>query len=261
MTAVLMGISLASCSKDENPEKGEDGVVINERKLIKLVQTKTWHSEYSNTYTDEYTFKYDDHKLIEVVNTSDNDEYHYTYVWKNDEIKVIYSNYNYDILLENGMVLLYDESECTCDNFNRLVLSEDKENEKRIKIIWDDDKLTSFNLYDKPYYNRDLNMTFTYGNYVCKKGYFPLLSEILEFYEPLFIAHPELIGLRTSKMPTTAHMTESKRGGAVGFYEADENIEYSYEFDKDGYVTKVTETAKDNDGDKTYTHVQELTWE
>ena len=103
--------------------------------------------------------------------------------------------------------------------------------------IWDDDKLVEIT---------DANSgstvkTITYGK-TCNKGYCPLVPSIIGLCDyfldasdasemGLYVAHPELIGARTSQLPTTITTTDQ-----WGDSES-ENI--SYEFSEDGYISKI----------------------
>ena len=67
--------------------------------------------------------------------------------------------------------------------------------------------------------------TFTYGE-SCEKGYYPLIPYFMGYRSPtemmLFMAHPEITGMRTKQLPT-------RMGG----------ITFTYEFDKEGYISKL----------------------
>ena len=48
---------------------------------------------------------------------------------------------------------------------------------------------------------------------------------------PLFMAHPEIIGVRTEQLPAT--ITETLNDGSTKIYT------YSYTFDNEGYISKI----------------------
>ena len=54
----------------------------------------------------------------------------------------------------------------------------------------------------------------------------------LEYYD-LFVAHPELAGVRTSQLPDKK------------IYDDGDIVEYSYAFDKDGYLESYTDKYGD----------------
>lgn len=68
-----------------------------------------------------------------------------------------------------------------------------------------------------------------------KKGYFPLIPYLVSFktyYQYLFLANPEIAGLRTSQLPTKI----------VKDYDNDNILwAYTYEFDSEGYISTITE--------------------
>ena len=61
-------------------------------------------------------------------------------------------------------------------------------------------------------------------------------------FDALFIAHPEIAGMRTNQLPDT-------------YTSDDDEISLSYEYDKEGYISKIKLENADGDTD-TYT----LTW-
>ena len=79
---------------------------------------------------------------------------------------------------------------------------------------------------------------------------FPLLGDLIDvghdFY--LFLAHPELLGLRTTQLPASVTYTYDN--------ESPETTSFSYELDKQGYISKIT--IKEEDFEP-YTYT--LTWE
>lgn len=227
MIAVLMGTSLASCSKDENPEKGEDGVVINEKKIANFAARGF-----------SYSFKYDDKgRMIE----ASYGEGTWSFVWNENVIKVITeSSKTYDVTIENGLIQSdYHWDAFIYDNNNKLLLTEDNDGNK-MRYTWDEDKLVSISEDD------DYKYEITY-NGKCKKGYFPYLGTIVGDYEMLALVHPELQGWRTQQLPSKVAVYYN---GEMRY-----SSTFTYEFDKDGYIAKIAQTE---DGDTT---TFTLTWE
>ena len=72
----------------------------------------------------------------------------------------------------------------------------------------------------------------------------------------LYCAHPELLGLRTKQLPKSA--TRNRTYNDTG-YKSSITALFSYEFDKDGYISKITiiETYEGETSTDTYL----LTWE
>ncbi|MBR5454664.1 MAG: hypothetical protein IKV60_02595, partial [Rikenellaceae bacterium] len=70
-------------------------------------------------------------------------------------------------------------------------------------------------------------VSLTYSGETCKKGYMPLIPYMVDFgCDALFMAHPEIVGMRTQQLPATY---KTKNG----------TISFAYTYDKEGYVTKI----------------------
>ena len=249
LLAVLMCANFASCSKDDdaNTDTGGEDVVVGEKKLVKMVSNE-----------ETYTFSYDNEgRLSSAIDTYDDGDYGYKYsykfIWGDDAVVVKYehtggysSDYTetYTYTLKDGLVQSYvdddnDKGTYSYNNSNRLIKAEFTSKDWTINAVWDKDKLVSVKTSDK--YGSYPSSILTYGE-TCKKGYFPLISNIIELEEVLFMAHPEIAGMRTNQLPNT-------------YSPGDEEISMTYEYDKEGYISKIK--LKDNDGNTdTYT----LTW-
>lgn len=259
--AVLMCVNFASCSSsDDDPteEPEEGGVVVSGKKLTKIVGTS------GNGDSENYTFKYDDKgRLIEAISSyeEDGDKYTETYqfTWGDNAIKVIStfndsnSNYTgtdtYTITLKNGLAQDNEDGNTfTYSNSNRIIkcTSNDKYGEGEYSAIWDGDKLVSISEEDE---NDDA--TLTYGT-SCKKGYFPFIASLLavDGDAMLFMAHPEIAGMRTNQLPTKITWTDNY---------GSETSTFAYEFDKEGYISKVVGKETFNGSTETYTYT--LTWQ
>ena len=198
LMAVLMGVGFASCSEEENLESNDD--FSNEKKLVKMVA-----KDEDGEDLEVFTFKYDDKgRLIESTGSFDYGEHSWTnqYAWGDNTIVCD----GEEAPLKDGLIqtpmFAYNSS-------NRVILYDDA------TIVWEGDKIVSMSSYIGS------NMTFTYGE-PCKKGYSPLLPYIMDMYQELFYAHPELIGARTRQLPIK-----------IG------NISITYEFDNEGYISKI----------------------
>ena len=251
--AVLMCVNFASCSSDDDPteEKEEGGVVVSGKKLVKIVGTSKDSSD-----SETYTFKYDNKgRLIEATESylegSYKDTETYTFTWGDDAIKVIAkgSDYtdNYTLILKNGLVQ-NDENDnvFTYNSSNRIVKcsSGDNYGDGEFSVIWDSDKLVSISMENE-------DATLTYGT-SCKKGYFPFFATILanDADAALFMAHPEIAGMRTNQLPTKLTWTD-KYGS--------ETSTFTYEFDKEGYISKIVGEEIFDGSTETYTYT--LTWQ
>ena len=205
--AVIMGLGLASCNKEENPKGNED--FSKEKKLVKMVA-----KDENGGDLEVFTFKYDDKgRVIESTGSFDHGKHSWTsdFSWSDNLIMI---NGDYAIALENGRIksnsdnetFVYNES----DRITRYIGKYDS-----ATITWDGDKIVSMSSYVGP------NLTFAYGE-PCKKGYCPLIPYLLFEYDNLSLAHPELFGARSKELPTMI-------GGIL----------LTYEFDKEGYITKI----------------------
>lgn len=232
LMAVLMIACISSCNKDNN----EDGSIFNEKKLTKISFP---NGQYISFFYDQKG------RLIEAEERYSDNYFKETIIWGDDAVKIntksLYdgqeSTNSYTIPLTNGMIQSYNfnSSQYTASyNQSNRLIEWGKERNKTC-LIWDGDKLVSVT---KDNYGHIYDNTLTYEK-SCEKGYFPLLSYLIEvghsFY--LFLAHPELLGLRTNQLP--ARITR--------VYEGNDPIEvsYSYEFNNEGYISKIASTYED----------------
>ena len=252
LLAVLMCANFASCSKDDdgantdgggNDEGGNQEVTVSEKKLVKMVSNE-----------ETYTFSYDDEgRLNSATDTDDDgDKYSYKFVWGDDAVVVKYEyedggTHTKTYTLKNGLVQSYvdddnDKGTYSYNSSNRLIKAAFTDHYGyTVNAVWDKDKLVSVNISDE--YGSYTPSILTYGETTCKKGYFPLISNIIELGAVLFMAHPEIAGMRTNQLPNTY------------LYEDDEEFSLTYEYDKEGYISKIKMKNEDGDSD-TYT----LTW-
>ncbi len=235
LVAIIMGVSLSSCNKDENPEN--DGDFSNEKKLVKEV----WEED-GETIT--YTYIYDDKgRLAESKSDSEHSIMNQKFIWGDDVVKTPHTTYT----IENGVVKSSNDGSNTFTNkfsYNeskRLIKIEENmfvtgsNHTSTTTAIWDGDRLVVV----------DDDITLTYAGESCKKGFYIPYYIILE--EPLLSAHPELFGMRTKQLPKTI----SGR---------DWTETYSYEFNEEGYVSKVTILYKDSTN-ASYTNTVTYIWE
>lgn len=241
LLAVLMCANFASCSKDDdaNTDTGGEDVVVGEKKLVKMVSNE-----------ETYTFSYDgEGRLSSATDTDDDgDKYSYKFVWGDDAVVAQYKyetasgyngkTYTETYTLKDGLVQDWMSDNhsgiYSYNSSNRLIKAEFTHHlGYTVYAVWDKDKLVSVNTV----------AILTYGE-TCKKGYFPLISDVIRLGDVLFMAHPEIAGMRTNQLPNTYSLDDEEI-----------SISLTYEYDKEGYISKIR--LKDNDGNTdTYT----LTW-
>lgn len=139
----------------------------------------------------------------------------------------------------NGDVLLsYDE------NFNLIETKSTSEEDYYYKLTWNNDNIVKL-ISDRGLYD------ITYTNNENKNLSFALLAGIEDFMldSPLFYVHPELGGIKTKNL--VEKITYNENSETTSYTKT---YSYSYEFDKDGYVTriKIIESDGDESGFKLY---------
>ena len=263
LLAVLMCANFASCSKDDdgantdgggNDEGGNQEVTVSEKKLVKMVGTLSYDSD---TYTYNYTFSYDDESRLSsaTYNDSYGDIENSKLIWGDDAVVVKCEHTvgngpdyteTYTYTLKDGLVQSYvdddnDTGTYSYNSSNSLIKAEFTRKGYTINAVWNKDKLVSVR-HSYANYGSGTPSILTYGETTCKKGYFPLISDIIGWEDVLFMAHPEIAGMRTNQLPNT-------------YSPGDEEFSLTYEYDKEGYISKIK--MKNEDGDsETYT----LTW-
>ena len=202
LTAIVLGVSLASCSKDENTDSGDKS---SEKKLMKIVTVDESGNEIG------LRFNYDNNGKLNKVqfnNAEDGPNLRtYKFSWDGNVInfKKPESQDTFKFTIDNQFIRSYEDGSIShsylyfADRLDKIDKGTDSFGKPAyISTIWNEDKLV------------DTNDASEMG---------------------LYVAHPELIGVRTSQLPTTITTTD-KWGDSES-----ENI--SYEFDKDGYISKI----------------------
>lgn len=260
--AILMCVTFTSCSQDDGPTQNNNGIITKGKRLTKL--TCDGSDEF-----ESYIFNYDDNgKLIEVIETEEGAPYrYYSFIWNDDFVQAIaiYTNpsnnsYTFSLNIKDGLVKNALEERrsqnfgdtLVYNNSNKLIRNQ--WNDGTTTFIWDGDKLVSYSIkhYSSIGKGFDVDAILSYNKTSCKKSCFHpiLLSEseylLIDYYfERIFaFAYPELVGLNTTLLPTKVD---------YGVYSG--SLDYKYEFDKDGYVSKII--IPHANWDVTYT----LTWE
>ena len=189
----------------------------------------------------------------EVSNYSDNE----SFLWGDNAIKCGTATYT----LENGLVKR-DDSDWkkfvySYNQSNRLIKCEYEHADTEVNFMWDGDKLVSVTKVEDPNsnYTTTTEIRFTYGE-TCKKGYNPYITAMLGISSSgyLYLGHPELIGLRIKQLPKSVTSTRTSRSNTIN-----ETTNFSYEFDKEGYISKmIIENIYEGESS---TNTFTLTWE
>lgn len=251
LVAVIMGLGLASCEKD---------TIAKEKKLVKF------------SYFDvETNFKYDDQgRLTELVYKPISGEgliQTYTCVWGENAVDLAFTmkvsgsdqvyeenatwNLKDGLVSEiassgafiGGMKLIYGASH----RISQYVGSTDK-----VTFEWNDDKLV---YWCEEMITGSMNdMAYTYKSNIVTKGYNPLFPFAMS-PAYFFMAHPELAGISNQRLPDSG-----VRHDVFGESEYISTYDYAYEFDEDGYVTKIIASYAVNGVEQT-PNVYTMVWE
>ena len=227
LLAVVMCVNFASCSEDDSLSKEKIGVLKNEKRLVKMVET--WEGESDLVWT----FNYDNNGRLLKATLGKSETYDIT--WEDNKIMCKVNNdYMRTLTLIDGLVQEVAPYNAihTYNSANRLIDVEDIDG-YGITAMWEKDKLVSFSGYEVRRTKKSDN-TLTYET-SCKKGYSPYIALLMRDMGQcvgLFMAHPELAGIRTTQLPASRTFTDNKSNDS--FTET-----YTYEFDKDGYISKI----------------------
>lgn len=252
LIAIIICINFVGCSPEDSTE-----TIKGAKKITKMVIS-------DDNSKNIIEFNYDkDGKLIshreidgiteEIIGT-------YQYTWSNDRIIMTESDNS-----EYGTFIIYDgllqklTIGSTYHNYsyntsNRVIRHKSNFPSDNNIATWDEDKLiySSSSFKDEEWTISNI----TYGK-SCKKGYFPLMHDLLvDFFnfessheEIIFIAHPEIAGIHTTQLPINYTYTNIFNNN-----EHKTNYEYEYEFNNAGYISKITER------DGTYITYYSFTW-
>ena len=265
--AALIGVNFTSCSNNNAKTQ------VVEKKLVKLT---TEHMGKNTNVSLSKTFSYDtDGRLNEatistVLQSSDTVTHTYKYVWNTDSINVTqelrHSSHptsepkplKYTMNISGGLVRDFMGETVTKGNAtynydasNRLQHT----NDWSINIYneWENDKLISTTRKFET--GEEFITTFTYGESRPIKGYLPLVPNDITVNNPLFVAHPELGGMKTCQTFVSKTIKFADKPDMAG-----NTSLFEYELDKDGYISKITSTNQPNGNDSTAT-VYTLIWE
>lgn len=274
--AVTMCAGMVSCGSsdsDDEVKKDDSGVVTSGKKLVEL-----------NLDTDDkykifnWTFTYDKNGHVSsVVEKGDGNLVNvYTYEWKDNNTIIGKWNPAHGTtliksatcyLLDGVAVKYVDEygsnSSSRSKTFTYTYNSSDQLSTVNFTggyafsnalLNWNSDKLTSVQFTNS--LNSDYlpsSSTYTYNGKTCK-GWYPLVLHNNIWYAltnfarvgMLFVAHPELVGLRNmNNLPSEQYDKDYLGGEGVNA-----TTTYEYELDKEGYVVRcVAKTQTSGRGD------------
>ena len=238
--SIVLCFGFCGCSSDDDKNTNSSS---NEKKIGKII--KTYEGGEVTT-----VFNYDNKGRLLTL-TEDHGYYvdHNSYIWSdnNDNVKVLDDRGDYyELSIVNGLPI-----SGFWNSLNQTLI-----------FTYDKSRLSSYNCgYDYGYYGDILwdnnsisqvnNSEFIYSGKTCK-GYNPYIVDYVAgnpFYD-LAIAQPRLFGLNVNQL--LDKIKESNN----------DEISFSYELDKEGYLVKLTATYHSDevcdDGD---TETYEYTWE
>lgn len=232
--AIIMSVNFTACSSEDDPTISDNGIITNEKKLVAVNESSTYGKV-------SVTFSYDSKdrlsKIIRIYSSNNNKD-ESTWVWGNNTIMSDNDIFN----LSEGHVVSTEWKEFKYNSSNQLISYGSTDPSV---ITWENGKMMSYG-----------QTTFYYDGKTCSKGYFPLISPAIfymincgaGYYDDdeigLFMAHPELCGIRTKQLPNKVK----------GY----EDITLDYTFTKDGYIESCTlKTSREQGEDK----IQILTFE
>ena len=228
MLAVLICASFTSCNEGGDSSGGV--MLADGKRLVKMVET--WDGESALIYT----FTYD--KQGRLIKSTVGDDVTYDFVWSDKMIMCIIDEVEYDITrtltLENGLVQEMNPYKAvySYNSANRLVEMTDID-DYGIDANWNNDKMVAVSSFEMRR-NKKNEQTLTYAT-SCSKGYSPYIALFMEDMSEspaLFMAHPELAGIRTTQLPASRTFVDYKSMDSF-------TDTYTYEFDKDGYISKI----------------------
>lgn len=254
LIAILVSVNFTACSSDDDegdtPIKNDDGIITNQKRLVEI-------TESDKDGTNTLSFSYDSKgRLISVVGKDYDGSSDVTNItWGENTITESSNGESITYSLTDGLVRTGSETDGDNCSFAYNSLKQlttyqygDKYDSSTRTLTWENGKVTKI-AYDKE------TLEITYGSQTCK-SYFPFMATMVEDDFKVMLAHPELVGLRTTQLPIQSY---SKDGG----YETTSKL--TYKLDKDGYLESCTEndTETNVSSGTTYTYTTNYTfkWE
>ena len=227
--AVLMSVNFTSCNKDNDDSVGGDSSNQSGKKLVKVME----YDGSGEELEAKYEFKYN--QAGNVVEYTEG--YFDDGKWQKETGKVSW-NSNGSITLtsegeEEALVVALSDGRITSwgswynftydeKGFVKTFVCESQLESYSRAYTWDDSYLFSID-YQSEYYGTE---SVHYGNKACK-GFLPVFGKYVDIPEiGLFMAMPELVGVKTTNLPTKINGNFSTT--------------FDYQLDAAGYVTKCT---------------------
>lgn len=267
--AVLMSVSFTSCDKEEDGGSSTGKPSI-EKKLVRVI---SYDVEDSREELNEILeFIYDAKgNVVEIIEKDDDgDSYSSKYVW--DSNKSVTLQWDEDseefvkYILTDGRITTYHSHQYSAgsmgdyyvyltydkNGYIKEVSDDEVEREPYLIYTWVDGKLSFYEDYNGI-------TTLRYSDKICK-GFFPVVCEeyVGDFEDYLFIAQPELLGIKTTYLPSK-------------IIDGECTISFEYELGSKGYVESCTVNKfysydHDYNGDgrddyDSYDYLYEFVWE
>ncbi|WP_455669666.1 hypothetical protein [Phocaeicola sp.] len=250
LIAILVSVNFTACSSDDDEIiKDDDGVITNEKKLVEMQET---YKEYTNIMTFSYDSK---GKLISIVekdyDSSKSDIINIT--WGENTVTESEDGESITYSLTDGLVRTGLETDGYKYSFaynssKQLTTYQygDKHDSSTRTFAWENGRVT------KIVYDGEIS-EITYDSKTCK-GYFPLMVLMVEDDFKVMLAHPELIGMRITQLPSQSYSKDIQKGEYYDDYIKEtnkyENIyesttKFTYKLNSDGYVESVTMVETD----------------
>ena len=229
LIAVMTCANFIACSSDDEIIKDDDGVITSEKKLVEIKMTDnseiiTWDFSYGSKgklASITCTEKYNNETDINITNIT----------WGDNTVMESENGESTTYSINDGLIRSGSESRGRNYSFAYNLSKQlttyqytDEHYSNSRTLTWENGKVTQMT------YEKDEPSTITYGNQTCK-GFFPLMAFMVEDDFKLMLAHPELIGMRTTLLPTQINSKDD-------YYETTEK--YTYTLNKDRYVESCT---------------------
>lgn len=259
LITILVSVNFASCgSDDDEVTKDDDGIITNQKKLTELKMTdedgdvitkysydsngKLLSATHTESYSNTYTITWGANTIIESRNGKAT-----TYTFENGLITAVRNPNNGGDLANTTF---------TYNSNKQLIKVQDVDDYGTYtqSYTWQGEKMTKLILTETGDYGNDESVyEYTYSGKTCK-GYLPIMVWNVDDLRPLLEAHPELIGMRVTQLPSQTNSKDDYK---------ESKGEFAYTFDKDGYVESCTikETETRNGSTESYTTIYTFKWE
>ena len=245
LLAMVMSVGFVACSSDDDDDNNGGGSVTSGKKLMSITE-----GDENETF---YTITFDYNSNGQLIKAGETDNPYISLDWTSNSI-ILKDNEesSVNITLKDNKVKAANSSDHSSDtsfkysgnSLPNFIEYESKESaEYNHKITWENGNITKTEDGEG-----NINVATYYEDKVNKHPTIDITALNLddaipaEYGELLYLAHPSLFGSYNKNLLKSV----TSKG---------ETVNYSYELDKDGYPTKITETV-DNHTNTIYT----LTW-